>query len=526
MCGIAGIIGCAAQSRDLQTMLQAIAHRGEPAYRQETAWGLDFVVGANRLAIVDALHGKQPFRSDDGAVYCVSNGEIYNHAILRKILARRRELYTHCDTEVILHGWEEWGTNLASHLQGMFAFGIVDLKRNLWALARDPLGIKPLFYARRESSIFFASEAKALTALGRFEKILTLRPGTLMMPKGLVAYSCIGPFGPSDERPEPTLSDVRHSLEAAVQSHLPPPGEPAAVLLSGGVDSSTVLLLVKKLHKGPITAFTIAANGKSSEDLEASTSLCRYLNVPLHVVTPKVRDLTDFYLSRGVYMTETFEPALVRNATIYYFLCREVRAQGYKFCLSGEGADEVFGGYRYFKRALQQDRDLLIRRSLLEIHQTYLQMADRASMHATLEVRVPYMDYRFVGTAIRLSSEMRIRHGMDKWALRHLYETDLPEANRLRCKTGMNAGAGFGSNDPDEGIYAEAVAEQYSDGRKYDADVNTVRPYCKTYQLDMTDPEEVYNFARYVEFGFTAIKLSPIRPQLNTSALRSTSSIA
>jgi asparagine synthase (glutamine-hydrolysing) len=526
MCGIAGILGPAARLDDLHRMLDRIAHRGDATCQQETAVGPAFALGTNRLAIVDPQHGKQPFQTDDGNVYCVSNGEIYNDSALRETLSRYYDFHTRCDTESILHAWEEYGQNITSHLRGMFAFAIVDRMSGLWALARDPLGIKPLYYARRDSSLFFASEVKALTALSGFNEILTLPPGTIMTAEGIIPYATIDAFGSASEEAGPELCDIRKALESAVECHLPPPGEPVAVLLSGGVDSSTVLFLSRRLHRGPVEAFTIATPQGSSDDLDASTSLCERLDVPLRVISPESLGLTEFYLSSGVYMTETFEPALVRNATTYYFLCRAVRAQGYKFCLSGEGADEIFGGYSYFQGVPKLDRDRLIRRSLLEIHQTYLQMADRASMFATLEVRVPYMDYRFVKQAIRLPTEMRVREGVDKWALRNLYVADLPAVNRLRSKVGMNAGAGYGSNDPGQGIYARAVERHYRNHSGYSADLEVVKAHSELYQLDLTNLEEVFNFARFVEAGFTKLRLNPVRPQLNTSNLRtSTNSI-
>jgi asparagine synthase (glutamine-hydrolysing) len=280
-------------------------------------------------------------------------------------------------------------------------------------------------------------------------------------------------------------------------------------------------MLARALHDGPVEAFTVAIEAASSTDRSASEHVCDHLGIPLRVVTLTVSELTSVYLSRGVAMMESFEPALVRNGTIYNMLSRAVRAAGYKFCLSGEGADEVFGGYGYFKCVPEPQKDDLIHRSLEEIHRTYLQMADRASMHASLEVRVPYMDYGLVRTAAVLPPKLRIDGDMDKVALRNLYPGNLPELNRRRDKEGMNSGAGFGSNDPFEGIYAAAVDEHY---RKHtgalDRDLNTVGSLRARYALDLRNREEVYNLAQYIRLGYADLAAPHERPQLNTSKLR------
>lgn len=520
MCGIAGIFGAGAENvAELRQMLSLIAHRGEPNFQDQIGVGDGFCIGANRLAIVDQGGGAQPTLAHDGDVVCVHNGEIYNHAALRTHLSTVHRFSSVCDSEIIPAAWLAFGPELASHFDGMFAFGLHDRRTGSWLLARDPVGIKPLYYCFRNSSVYFASELKALTQIG-VDEVYSLPPGCILTPAGVRAYCKVPVFAESAHDDVDGLETVRQSLMLAVKSHLPESKEPVAVLLSGGVDSSTILYLTRLLHAGPVEAFTISVDGAESQDRFAAEHLCRHLGVPLRLVFAKTSELQQFYLARGVYMTETFEPALVRNATLYHFVCRAVRAFGYKFCISGEGADEVFGGYQYFNQAPAAMRESLIHRSLTEIGMTYLQMADRASMYATLEVRVPYLDFNFIRVAARLPPELRIQGNMNKVALRMLFPKEIPDANRLRPKIGMNGGAGFGSNDPNEGIYAEAVATYYRDKTLRRADFESIKTFIQPYDLLCEDQEEVYNFARFIEYGFHKMKVDRRRLQLNVSGLR------
>jgi asparagine synthase (glutamine-hydrolysing) len=519
MCAIGLVIGPGATEEALLAMLRRMAHRGDSEHLAERWSGPGAVLGANRLAIVDPAGGAQPFRSPDGLVLCVSNGEIYNHAALRGELAPY-PFTSRCDTEVLLAGYLRWSERVVDHLRGMYAFAIVDLRggRVRWLLARDPLGIKPLYLAQAGGTLHVASELKAFHGTA-FDSVRALPPGTLWFDGAEQTRWQVPAFA-TRSVPDPPAC-VAEALEAAVRSHLPPPGTPLACLLSGGVDSSTVLLLARRLHDGPVEAWTLAAPGSHSGDRRAATAVCEHLGVQLRLVQPAAAELTDRYLAEGVWMTETWEPALVRNAVSYHTVCRAVRDAGHKLCLSGEGADEVFGGYDYVWLYPPGERDQAIRRSLVEVHRTYLQMADRASMAATLEVRVPYMDSQFVECCAGMQEASRLREGVTKWALRHAFPDALPQAIRLRPKLGMNAGAGYGSNDPSEGIYVAAVAAFYRDRpERRAADRATTEAFAPAFAVDPGDPEELYNFARFVEAGFHRLEGSRARPQLNTSRRR------
>ncbi len=520
MCGIAGIVGPAAVEATLVKMLARIAHRGETSRQAERLAGDLFAVGTNRLAIVDPAGGAQPFATPDGTVVCIANGEIYNAPALRRELAGFWSFRTTCDTEVVLASYLRWGEASFARLRGMFAVAIVEDGRRV-VLARDPLGIKPLYVAEHEGSTWFASEVKAL-AVEPSLRIAQVAPGSVHVAGRSRPFWQVPAFGASDARDRRTvLAGVAEALTEAVRAHLPEPGRPLACLLSGGVDSSTVTHLAHALHEGPVEAWTLAIGDGRSEDRDAAEALCRTLDIPLHVVSPTEQELTRIYLERGVWMTETWEPALVRNAVSYHVLCREVRRAGHALCLSGEGADEVFGGYAYLDRLRAEDRDRAIRRSLVDVHRTYLQMADRASMAATLEVRVPFLDATFVDHAATLPPWARSEPGRNKVALREAFPA-IPAANRERAKIGMNAGAGFGSNDPGDGIYYRAVRSLYETSpERLARDRGSVAALGAAHGVDGENLEEVFDFARWVEHGFHNLVLDLPRPQLNTTALTS-----
>ena len=224
-----------------------------------------------------------------------------------------------------------------------------------------------------------------------------------------------------------------------------------------------------------------------------------------------------FYLDEGVYMTESFEPVLVRNAVSYHFLCRRVVADGFKFCLNGEGADELFGGYDFVREVPIHLQDDVIWHSLSIIHKTYLQMADRASMYATLEARVPYMDRDLIEFCLSLPPNARVSGNDNKVLLRQAFKNELPENITYRRKTGMNEGAGFGVNASKESIYHQAVDTYYKNHvSKFKEDLNLCNSVAIEGKLDLTDIEEVYNFARFVRLNYIKLRNSQNRLQLNT----------
>lgn len=516
MCGIAGIIGPVASEERLNNMLARIAHRGESAYQKEMKLLDQVVIGMNRLAIVDEHHGEQPFTNNAG-VFCVFNGEIYNCSQLRKELSHHCEFTTHCDTETVLQAYLYWGEHFVEKLDGKFALCIIDLNKNHFILARDHIGIKPLYYAELSDSILFSSEMKSFCDMSDVQDIHILPPGCYMINRELKQYYHVPSLAPNDGA---TLQGVKERLINAVTKRIPQGSNKIACLLSGGLDSSIILYIASQLPI-EVEAFTFAHPSQVSADLDAARRLCRDLNIAHTIVSPDEEELMNFYLNQGVYVTESYEPVLVRNAVSYHHVCKAVRQKGYKFVLNGEGADELFGGYAFFKEVEAEIRDEVIRDSLLKLHRTYLQMADRASMYTTLEARVPYMDKELIDYSMTFPSHFRINGTEDKWALRQIFKNELPDYITQRAKTGMNEGAGFGRNRPEESIFYKAVKKHYEANPKLkEQDLEVCAKFNQKFKVNREHLEEVYLFPRFISHGYHRYELANERLQLNTPLIR------
>lgn len=519
MCGIAGISGDLANPVTLNKMLKRISHRGEARYQQESAVLEGIVIGMNRLAIVDEEHGKQPASWND-EVFCIFNGEIYNHNELRRELSPHYNFHSHCDTEVILKSYLYWGIEFLNKLDGKFAFCLVDIKNDKLLLARDHIGIKPLYYATSENNLFFTSEIKSFSDLSFINKINMLPPGSYLLNGVESKYYEVQEYSSLDEAPQVILEGIKSRLIDAVQKRIPPESKKIACLLSGGIDSSIITYISNKYHH-KVEAFTFANPDTHSQDLESAKLLCKTFGIKHFIVSPLKQELKNFYLKYGVYVTESYEPVLVRNSVSYHFVCKAVRKEGYKYLLNGEGADELFGGYAFFKEVPEADRDKEIRNSLLNIHQTYLHMADRASMYTTIEARVPFMDKEFIRYCMHMPSYFRINGTCEKWALREIFKDELPVAIVKRPKVGMNEGSGFGRNVPDESIYYEAVKEHYEKNKNaHEKDLTECLQYTNSFKINLDDIEEVYNFARFIEHQYVRYTNSMVRLQLNTKLLK------
>ena len=522
MCGVAGIFGISPSETSLRRLLEPIKHRGEEKYRYELFVTPKVALGMHRLGIVDEPHGEQPFQSQDGSVVTLLNGEIYNHNELRQALSHLFKFSTSCDTEVVLNAYLKWGYDFVNHLDGKFAIAIYDSRRKELILARDPMGIKPLYYSFHEGNWLFSSELKSLVPNVNGE-IIELAPGSLWINAQEKSYFTLGNFESNellDKENHSYIPILKETLKRAVEKRIKKEDPKIACLLSGGVDSSIVTYLASQIHP-KVVAYTIAEAGKNSQDLQSSILLTKFLNIEHVIVSPPVDIMSEFYLKHGVYMTESFEPVLVRNAVTYHFVCRQVAADGFKYCLNGEGADELFGGYDFVREAPKEKQDQLIWHSLSIIHQSYLKMADRASMYTTLEARVPYMDKKLVELALSLPPQARIHEGINKFALRSLFQKELPIEITHRKKVGMNEGAGFGVNQSDQSIYYKAVKAYYDKmPQQYEHDMALCSKEDDLNNIDLNQIEEVYNFARFVELGFKKLRGGTQRIQLNTPLRR------
>ncbi|MEU4382641.1 asparagine synthase (glutamine-hydrolyzing) [Micromonospora echinofusca] len=481
MCGITGIFGSQDRSA-LTAMTDVLRHRGPDDEGRYDAGVVG--VGHRRLSIIGIDNGAQPIRGDRREVYVVANCEIYNYRQLRDELRRRgHDFRTDSDAEVIVHLYEEYGDRCVDHLQGMFAFAIVDGGRLL--LARDRFGIKPLHYAEVDGALLFGSEVKALlqnssltpeidgealvdtVVLGHPAGPGTLLRGVVSLPPGHVLSAVVAEgrlvtaltryHTLPDVDPEPVplpeaAAELMDLLRNTVQSHLMAEVE-VGVTLSGGLDSTLLARLMRDLHDGPIRAYTIG-DRPDHPDVVQARRLARQFGLDHHV---SILSFQDFVAAIPRYLTAAEQPAGLGGIALNV-LCRRI-GRDVKVCLNGEGADEVFGGYGEYVDRRFRTRRMLDRLAVLEtsgrsvsargrefldsltadqpfpeylrtlfaenmreqLTRDHLELLDASSMAASLEMRVPFLDHRVVEFAFRQPLAHRVdwELGITKRLLKH-----------------------------------------------------------------------------------------------------------
>jgi len=376
MCGIAGIASHdrgGLDRRALAAMSGALAHRGPDDAGEARLDGC--LLAARRLSIIDVEHGHQPISGCRDRVTVIQNGEIYNHAALRdQLRARGHAFRTRCDTEVLAHAYEEWGDDFVDRLRGMFALALWDRPRRRLLLARDRFGIKPLFYAAGGGRLAFASELTALAhapgfsreldpdaveaflALNSIPAPLSAYRAARKLPPGHLLAWCDGqvrleryarpaPTPAAKQRDEPAAAlaaEARERLRDSVQAHLIA-DVPVGVLLSGGIDSSALTALAAELSSGPVATFSIGFEERSFDELELARLVARRYGTDHHelVVRPDAAEL----LPRIAAAYD--EPSGDSSALPVYLVCG-LAAGHVKVVLSGEGGDELFGGYQTY----------------------------------------------------------------------------------------------------------------------------------------------------------------------------------
>lgn len=451
MCGIAVQWG----SRDegpLREMLGRIRHRG-PDGEGVLPVG-EGVLGHVRLAILDLAGGSQPMTNERGDLAVAFNGEIYNHLALRAPLEGRHAFKTRSDTEVLLHLYEEAGEDMLARLDGMFALALAGERGLL--LARDPLGIKPLYYGRKGSLFLAASELKAFPH--PMDELAMLPAGHALFAGG-APWRYAPPFPPAPLAYEPplqeVLAEVRRRLEGAVVKRLMA-DVPVGVYLSGGLDSSLVAALMRP-HAVRLHSFTAGVEG--APDLEAARDVAAHLGTEHHelVYTPAQMEEELPEILRHL---ESFDAPLVRSSIPMYFVSR-LAARHVKVVLAGEGADELFAGYAYLSRlgggeALRRELDAIT----LRLQDTNLQRGDRMSMAHGLEARVPFLDSSLVRYVARLPVALLEPRPdrPEKWLLREACRGLLPPAALERKKMKFSEGAGSGD------VLAERARALISEG--------------------------------------------------------------
>ena len=377
-------------------MLDRLVHRGPDATGVHVANGTA-TLGHRRLSIVDLTGGDQPLVHPDAAL--VGNGEIYNAPELRAELAGEREHATRSDNEVILHLIAAHGPAAVHRLRGMYAFALA-LDGEL-LLGRDPLGIKPLYTGSLDDDLVFASELRSFPT-GTTD-VSAVAPGTIWSTRtGEHRYYDVPDPDPIDADVHHHALRVRAALETAVERRLMA-DVPVGAFLSGGIDSSAIVALLRK-HVDELHTFSVGLAG--SPDLAAARAVADHLGTIHHerVLDP---DEISAALPEIVAALESYDQDLVRSAVPTWFTA-ELAAEHVKVVMTGEGADELFAGYRYHKDLVTDDEiHADARRSLSELHHVNLQRVDRLTMAHSLEARVPFLDIDLVETALAIPPALR-----------------------------------------------------------------------------------------------------------------------
>jgi asparagine synthase (glutamine-hydrolyzing) len=435
MCGITAVFGEGGADL-IGGMMDRIAHRG-PDGRGSMRLGRA-TLGHLRLAILDLPGGAQPMTNELGSLAVAFNGEIYNHRELRRDIESRHIFRTRSDTEVLLHLYEEEGEDMLDRLDGMFAIAMAGERGLL--LARDPLGIKPLYYGRKGGDILAASELKAFPS--GMDELAALPAGHAMRVGG-ESWRFARRFPteePLSDAPLPSiLQELRRRLEAAVEKRLMS-DVPVGVYLSGGLDSSLVAALMRPYT---VDLHSFAAGMEGSPDIEAARVVAKYLGTKHHELIYSPREV-EASLPEVIGHLESFDAPLVRSAVPMYFVSR-LASEHVKVALSGEGADEVFAGYSYLSgfgdgEALRGELSAITER----LQDTNLQRTDRMSMAHGLEARVPFLDQGLLRFASRIPPELLLHRPdrPEKWLLREACRGLLPREIIDRKKMKFSEGAG------------------------------------------------------------------------------------
>ena len=517
MCGIACIFGIKEQTQELRQkalrMSQKIRHRGPD-------WSGIYVGGSailahERLSIVDPVSGQQPLFSPNGKVVLAVNGEIYNHREIRKWYEGRYEFQTKSDCEVILalyRDWKRMGCSdpswIFEKLNGIFAFALYDEETDKYLIGRDPIGVIPLYIGHdKDGKVYVASELKALEGFcDEYEPFLPGHYFYSSQSKGTKDYEltkwykrewmdkmpgdCSGETGETAHLSyKESVEAVREGLEAAVKRQLMC-DVPYGVLLSGGLDSSVTSAIAKKFSAHRVESdgeekawwprlHSFAVGLKGAPDLAKAREVAEHIGTVHHEINYTIQEGLDA-IRDVIYYIETYDVTTVRASTPMYLLARVIKSMGIKMVLSGEGADEVFGGYLYFHKApdAKEFHEETVRK-LSKLHQYDCLRANKSLSAWGVEGRVPFLDKEFLDVAMSLNPEYKMCPGtvMEKKLVREAFASMLPDSVAWRQKEQFSDGVGYSWIDTLKEITSQAVTDEQMAHAAERFPINT--PMCK-----------------------------------------------
>jgi len=489
MCSILGIFELKNPVSELREsaleMSKKMRHRGPDwsgIYTCDNA-----ILAHERLSIVDPKSGKQPLISDDGNLILAVNGEIYNHKELRKKLNIKYNFQTESDCEIILPLYKEKGVDFIDDLNGIFAFALYDLEKDIYLVARDHIGIIPLYSGRDIFGNFYvSSELKALSE--KCNHIEEFKPGHYL----LSSEGEMKPWYKRDwekyENVKDNVSDskvLRKALEDAVHRQLMS-DVPYGVLLSGGLDSSIVSAIAKKYAARRVETndlgdawwpqlHSFAIGLKGAPDLKAAKEVADFIGTVHHEINFTLQEGLDA-LKDVIYHIESYDVTTVRASTPMYLLSRVIKSMGIKMVLSGEGADEIFGGYLYFHKAPdgKEFHEETVRK-LGKLHLYDCLRANKSLAAWGVEGRVPFLDKEFLDVAMRLNPEDKMaKNGkIEKYILREIFAEYLPESVAWRQKEQFSDGVGYSWIDTLRKMTETEVSDEQMENAKYRFPINT-----------------------------------------------------
>ena len=505
MCGIVAIFNIKEQTPELRTkalgMSKKIRHRG-PDWSGIHCSG-SAILAHERLSIVDPESGGQPLFSPDGKQVLAVNGEIYNHKEIREKYKGRYDFQTGSDCEVILALYRDKGINFLEDLNGIFAFALYDEEQDAFLIARDHIGVIPLYIGyNADGKVFVASELKALE--GECERYEPFLPGYYYWSKdpGMKRWYKRDWMEYDNVKDNTASSDaIRKSLCAAVKRQMMS-DVPYGVLLSGGLDSSVISAITESYAERRIETdsrsrawwprlHSFAVGLKGAPDLAKARLVADYIGTVHHEINYTIQEGLDA-LRDVIYFIETYDITTVRASVPMYLLARVIKSMGIKMVLSGEGADEIFGGYLYFHKAPSAEefhKETV--RKLSKLHLYDCLRANKSLSAWGVEGRVPFLDKEFLDVAMRTNPKAKMcsvlpasrsgeadpKASIEKRIVREAFEDMLPEEVAWRQKEQFSDGVGYSWIDTLKKITSEAVTDEQMAHAEERFPINT--PLCK-----------------------------------------------